>query len=104
MSAPLWSGSGYQGRHGGDSLRRLAAMPPPDGEPVAKPAPSVPAVGERAGEAIAPAAEGVPQPVPAVPVSSAGVRVPERGVRTDMRASILRALTGGRAEGQKIWN
>ena len=102
MSSPLWSGSGYQGRHGGDSLRRMAAMPAPDGNPVPKPAPAptVPAVEEQVVEVSAPVAEEIPQPVPAVPVpSSLGVRIPDRGVRTDVRARVLRALTGGRAAG-----
>lgn len=102
MSSPLWSGSGYQGRHGGDSLRRMAAMPAPDGNPIPKPAPAptVPAVEEQSGEVAAPVAEEIPQPVPAVPVpSSPGVRIPDRGVRTDMRARVLRTLTGGRAAG-----
>ena len=68
MSSPLWSGSGYQGRHGGDSLRRMAAMPAPDGNPIPKPAPTstVPAVEEQAPEVTVPAAEEIPQPVPAV--------------------------------------
>ena len=103
MSSPLWSGSGYQGRHGGDSLRRMAAMPAPDGNPIPKPAPAptVPAVEEQAPEVTAPVAEEIPQPAPAVPVpSSPGVRIPDRGVRTDMRARVLRTLTGGRAS---IW-
>ena len=102
MSSPLWSGSGYQGRHGGDSLRRMAAMPAPDGNPIPKPAPApaMIAVEEPAPEVAAPVAEEIPQPVPAVPVpSSPGVRIPDRGVRTDMRARVLRTLTGGRAVG-----
>ena len=102
MSSPLWSGSGYQGRHGGDSLRRMAAMPAPDGNPIPKPAPApaVIAVEEQAVEVSAPVAEEIPQPVPVVPVpSSLGVRIPDRGVRTDMRARVLRTLTGGRAAG-----
>ena len=94
MSSPLWSGSGYQGRHGGDSLRRMAAMPAPDGNPIPKPAPTstVPAVEEQAPEVAAPVAEEIPQPVPVIPVpSSLGVRIPDRGVRTDVRARVLRA-------------
>lgn len=96
MSTPLWPGSGYQGRRGGESLRRLAGMPAPQGEPVPMPAP--PGVMESAPESVdveEVASQGGEAPSCAVE-SVGGVRLPERGVRTGVRARVLRAVTGGR--------